>query len=182
MQLSMAISKKHMTERVLLPLCLSLVLAVSAQINVALYPVPITLQSLAILFIGLLCSPQTATLAVGYYLVEIAAGLPFASGFSGGLFVLLSPRAGYFVGFLAAAYIAATIAARSRSLLGLTVAAIAGIVAVYVPGVAWLSIMFGIEKALTVGLYPFLTEIPAFIAIAVIASYNIHQFKMKSQR
>ncbi len=181
MQISTGVSKKYFSELFLLPLSLSLVLAISAQINVALYPVPITLQSLAILFIGLLCSPQTAVLAVGYYIIEIAMGLPFASGFSGGLAVLLSPRAGYFIGFVATAYISSTITAYSRSVLGLTIAAMSGIVALYVAGAAWLSMLFGFEKAVVVGLYPFLTEIPAFITIAVIISYTIHNSRLKAQ-
>ncbi len=181
MQTISVIKKNYFIEFFLLPVSLSLAIAITAQINVPLYPVPVTLQSLAILCIGLLCSPKTAVLAVGYYLTEIALGLPFASGFSGGVLVLLSPRAGYFVGFLVAAYASSRIVATSRSLLGVTVAAISGIIALYASGIAWLTMLFGFEKALAVGLYPFLSEIPAFIAIAVISSYNLHKLRLKSE-
>lgn len=182
MQVSTILQKKQLSELFLLPIALSLILAISAQINVALYPVPITLQSLVILVIGLMCSPQTVLLAVGYYIVEIAMGLPFASSFSGGLAVLVSPRAGYFVGFLAAAYVSAKIATYSRSFVVLTLAAVTAIVTLYGCGIAWLSILFGFEKAVAVGLYPFFSEIPAFITIAVIFSYQLNKLTTKYQR
>ena len=154
------------------PLAISLVLAISAQINILTVPVPITLQSLVILFIGLLCSPRIAALSVTYYLIEIGFGLPFGSGFSSGLAALLSPRAGYFIGFLVAVYSAAKILTYKRNFLTLWLAAIAGTILLYACGVTWLSVLFGLEKALAIGLYPFISEIPAFIAIAVIGSYQ----------
>lgn len=163
------------TQSVLKPIAISLILAISAQINILTYPVPVTLQSLVIVFIGLLCSPRVATLSVAYYLIEIGLGFPFASGFSGGIATLLSPRAGYFIGFLASAYTAAKILTYKRNFITLWLAAIAGMIVLYASGIAWLSILFGFEKALLIGLYPFISEIPAFIAIAVIGSYQVNR-------
>ena len=136
---------------------------------------PITLQSLVIVCIGLLCSPTVAVLSVVYYLIEIGLGLPFASGFSGGLAALLSPRAGYFIGFLASAYTAAKILTYKRNFFILWLAATTGMIVLYACGVTWLSVLFGLEKALIVGLYPFISEIPAFITIAVIGSYQANK-------
>jgi biotin transport system substrate-specific component len=166
----------HLTESLLKPLAISLILALSAQINVLTYPVPVTLQSLAILFIGLMCSPRVAVLSVTYYIIEIALGMPFAFGFSSGLAALLSPRAGYFIGFLASVYTSAKILTYKRNFFTLWIAASAGITLLYACGIAWLSILFGFEKAAIVGLYPFIAEIPAFIAIAVIGSYHSQKF------
>lgn len=184
MQMSTAIQKNQLTGLFLLPVVLSLFLAISAQISVALYPVPITLQSLVILLVGLLCSPQVAALSVGYYIAEIAFGLPFASNFSGGLAALISPKAGFFMGFLAAAFISAKMLTylRSRSFITLIIAATVSTGVLYASGIAWLSILFGFEKAIVVGLYPFLTEIPAFISMAVVISYQINHLILKSQR
>ncbi|MDP3935936.1 MAG: biotin transporter BioY [Alphaproteobacteria bacterium] len=163
------------TQSFLKPIAISLILAISAQINILTVPVPITLQSLVIVFIGLLCSPRVAALSVVYYLTEIGLGLPFASGFSGGLAALLSPRAGYFIGFLASTYTAAKILTYKRNFFTLWLAATTEMILLYACGITWLSILFGFEKALIVGLYPFISEIPAFIAIAVIGSYQANK-------
>ena len=163
------------TQLLLKPIAISLILAISAQINILTVPVPITLQSLVIVCIGLLCSPTVAVLSVVYYLIEIGLGLPFASGFSGGLAALLSPRAGYFIGFLASAYTAAKILTYKRNFFILWLAATTGMIVLYACGVTWLSVLFGLEKALIVGLYPFISEIPAFITIAVIGSYQANK-------
>lgn len=165
----------QLTESFLKPIAISLILALSAQINVLNYPVPITLQSLAILYIGLMCSPKVAVLSVTYYLTEIALGLPFASGFSSGLAALLSPRAGYFIGFIASVYTSTKILTYKRNFFTMWLAAIAGIIMLYTCGVAWLSILFGVENALIIGLYPFIAEILAFMTIAVIGSYQVHK-------
>lgn len=154
------------------PLAISLVLAISAQINILTVPVPITMQPLVLLFIGLLASPTVATLSVIYYLTEIALGFPFASGFSGGVATLLSTRAGYFVGFAASVYVGSTLLAYSRSFLMRWVSATASTATLYTCGIAWLSILFGLDNALKFGLYPFLSEMPAFITIAVISTHG----------
>jgi biotin transport system substrate-specific component len=165
-----------LTQSFLKPFAISLILAISAQINVLTTPVPLTLQSLAIICIGLLCSPRIAALSIAYYLIEIGLGLPFASGFSGGLATLLSPRAGYFIGFLASAYTIAKILTYKRTFVTLWLAATAGTIVLYACGVTWLSVLFGFDKALVMGLYPFMSESQAFITIAVIGSYQIHNF------
>jgi biotin transport system substrate-specific component len=172
----------RLTQVFLKPIALSLILAISAQINVLTIPVPVTMQPLVLLFIGLWCSPQTAVLSIGYYLIEIAMGLPFASGFSSGLVTLLSPRAGYFVGFLASVYVSAKILNYKRSFVMLWIAAIASTIVLYTCGVTWLSMLFGIEKAFMVGVYPFLSEIPTFIIVAVLISYQSEVILRKFQK
>lgn len=157
------------------PLAVSLVLALSAQINVLTVPVPVTLQPLALLFIGLLLSPTVAGLSVSYYLIEIGCGLPVASGFSGGFLVLISPRGGYFIGFLLSVIVSAKILQTKKSFEMFFFSAVIETIVLYSCGIAWLSGLFGIEKAITVGLVPFLSEIPAFITIAVLGSYKLSQ-------
>jgi biotin transport system substrate-specific component len=169
----------YLTESLLKPLAISLTLALSAQINVLTYPVPITLQSFAILSIGLMCSPRVAVLSVTYYIIEIALGFPFASGFSSGLAALLSPRAGYFIGFLVSVYTSSKILTYKRNFFTLCLGATAGITLLYACGITWLSVLLGFEKAAMVGLYPFIAEIPSFIAIAVIGSYHTHKLSQK---
>lgn len=164
------------TQYFLKPIAISLILAVSAQVNVLSYPVPITFQPLVLLFIGLLCSPQTAFLSTFYYIFEIALGFPFASGFSSGLIALLSPRAGYFLGFIASTYISAKILSYKRNFGMMWLAALISTIVLYGCGIVWLTTLFDLEKALVVGLYPFLSEIPSFIILSVIISYKTQLF------
>lgn len=172
------ILKKETTlaQYLLKPIAISLILAVSAQINVLSYPVPITFQPLVLLFIGLLCSPQTAFLSTLYYVLEIALGFPFASGFSGGLIALFSPRLGYFLGFVLSAYVSAKILSYKRNFGMMWLAALISTIILYVCGITWLTNLFGLQKALTVGLYPFLSEIPSFIILSVLISYKVQLF------
>lgn len=164
------------------PFAISLILAISAQVNVLTVPVPITMQPLILLFIGLLASPTVATLSVVYYLIEIALGFPFASGFSGGIPALLSARAGYFVGFLASVYVGSKLFYQSKTLLMAWISATASTVTLYACGVTWLTVLFGFENALKFGLYPYLSEIPAFITIAVISSHGFNMLLEKFKK
>ena len=78
--------------------CCSLILVLSAKIKVDLYPVPMTLQPLAILMIAMLCGRNIAVASVSFYLFQGMVGLPvFAYG--GGLLYLIGPTGGFLFGF-----------------------------------------------------------------------------------
>lgn len=170
------------TDYIAKPIAISLLLAISAQINVLTVPVPVTMQPLALLFIALLASPTVAVLSVVYYLTEIALGLPFASGFSGGLLTLLSPRAGFFTGFLASVYVGAKLLSYNNTFLMRWISATASSITLYTCGIIWLTGLFGFENALKFGFYPFVSEIPAFITLAVIISHGIDVVSQKFQK
>jgi len=93
------------------------------------------------------------------YLLSGAAGLPvFALGQAGPA-VLLGPRGGYIVGFVAAAYITGLLAEKGwdRRIITTILAMICGNVAIYTFGLLWLCCLIGITKTvLAVGLYPFI--------------------------
>ncbi len=135
----------------------SLILAISAHVAVPFWPVPITLQTLAVLALGVALGPRLAAAAVLTYLVEGLAGLPvFAQG--AGTAVLAGPTGGYIVGFLPAA-VAAGWAARQgwlRQPISAFVAFLAADAIVFVCGVAWLATLVGGERAIAGGLVPFL--------------------------
>jgi len=139
----------------------SLVIALSAQVAVLLpfSPVPITLQTFAVLMIGALLGPWRAGLAVLTYIMEGAAGLPvFALG-RAGLAVLSGPTGGYLLGFIAAAYITGLLAERGwdRRIATTILAMAIGNAAVYPFALLWLCCLTGINSAvLIVGLYPFI--------------------------
>lgn len=136
----------------------SLFIALAAQIAVPMYPVPVTGQTLAILLIGMTYGPRMAGSTVALYLVEGAMGLPvFANGAAGALY-MFGPTGGYLAGFLMAAVTIGFLAERGmgRSIISTAVAMLIGTAVIYVFGVAWLSMMIGLEKAVIHGVMPFL--------------------------
>ncbi len=125
----------------------SMFIAIAAQFSVPFIPVPLTLQTLAILIVGLSFGSRMGALTVVAYLLEGAAGLPvFAGGAS--TWALVGPTAGFLFGFIALAYIAGLFAERSKSVVVMAAGALLATVALYIPGVAWpMSVagLFGVE-------------------------------------
>lgn len=148
----------------------SAVLTISAKIQIPFYPVPMTLQTLVVLTIGLAFGAKLAAGTVLLYLLEGAAGLPvFAKG--GGLAYLAGPTAGYLFGFLVAAYCMGLLAERGwgKNVLTTFFAMLIGQIILYVPGLVWLAYVLSIEpaKAVALGLTPFLYGAAAKIALAM---------------
>jgi len=139
----------------------SLLVGLSAQIAIPLpfSPVPVTGQTFAVIFLGALLGARRGCLCILAYIAEGAAGLPvFALGQAGPA-VLLGPRGGYIVGFVAAAYVTGLLAENGwdRRIITTIAAMICGNIAIYTFGLLWLCCLFGINKAvLAVGLYPFI--------------------------
>ena len=136
----------------------SLLIALSAQIKVPMYPVPMSMQTFAVLLIGATYGSRLGAATVILYLIEGALGLPVFAGGAAGLAVLKGYTAGYLAGFvLAAAAIGFLVekgAARAPITLGLSVAF--GIALIFGPGVTWLASSIGLEKAIAGGFVPFI--------------------------
>ena len=151
----------------LLALVGSTLLAISAKVQVPFWPVPMTMQTLVVLLIGAHGGVRLAAATVLAYLVEGAAGLPvFSTG--AGLAFMAGPTGGSLVGFMVAAM---TVAFAFERGLATTVvrAAAVFIVAdtlILALGFAWLSTLIGSEKALAVGVIPFLPAEALKIALA----------------
>ena len=123
--------------QVLMVLLGSLFIAIAAQINVPMYPVPVTLQTLAILLVGMAFGARLGAATLIVYLAEGAMGLPvFAKGMNGAAF--FSPTAGFLVGFVAMAFLAGLMTDRGiRNVFALAIGAILISFLIYIPGVAW---------------------------------------------
>lgn len=85
----------------------SLLLALFSQISLPLpfTPVPLTLQTLGVLFIGYYLGASAGIISIILYLLLGAIGLPFFAGLKGGLLVLSGPTGGYLVGFIGGVYL-----------------------------------------------------------------------------
>lgn len=132
-------------------------LAGSAQVNVPMVPVPMTLQSYALVTLAALAGWRLAVEITQAYLVVGLLGLPVFSRAKGGISVLLGPTGGYLAGFLIAALVVGYLAERSRhttlSLIGLMAFGHAILLTI---GVGWLATKIGIPLAVEKGLVPFL--------------------------
>jgi biotin transport system substrate-specific component len=146
----------------------SAILALSSKFSVPFWPVPMTLQVLAVFLIGAAFGRSLALATVALYLAEGIVGLPVFAG-GGGVAYLLGPTGGYLVGFLFAAYIAGWAADKGfdRQPLKLLAAMLVGEGIILGLGAAWLAILLGTEKALTFGIGPFIVTDLVKIALAV---------------
>lgn len=127
----------------------SLVVAIAAQISIPLQPVPLSLQTLAILVVGFCLGSRLGALALIAYLAEGAMGLPVFAGGKGGAIWLVGPTAGFLFGFVLMAWVAGLAADMgARKFLPLITAGLVAAVALYIPGVLWpmsLAGAFGVE-------------------------------------
>lgn len=162
------------------------ILAASAWLSVPFYPVPLTMQTLAVLLIGGALGPQLGLGSVIGYLALGAMGAPVFHGGLGGAVVLFGPTGGYLLGFIPAVVVmgvAARLAGRRvsgagslrtfRRLLVLAAGAVLASAVIYLIGLPWLAAFTGLdfEKALSVGLFPFVLGDLLKAAVAVGAVY-----------
>jgi biotin transport system substrate-specific component len=137
-------------------------------------PVPIVLQNLFTLLSGLLLGPALGAAAVGLYLLAGALGAPVFAGASGGIARFAGPTGGYLLGYLLGAVVAGLAAGRPRSAVKtpvwrIALAAAAGTLAVYVPGLLRLKAALDLDWSgvLAAGFVPFLPG-DAFKALAAV--------------
>ena len=136
----------------------SLLLAVSAQFKIPLYPVPVTGQTLVVLLIGMTYGPRLGGITIAAYLFEGALGLPVFAGGAAGVAVLMGPTAGYLFGFLLAAAAMGYLAERGmgRTVVSTIAAMVIGNCVIYLCGALWLANFIGFGQAIAAGVLPFL--------------------------
>lgn len=139
----------------------SLLLTISAKVQVPFYPVPLSMQTFVAIGLGLALGPVRGTAAVVFYLMQGAAGIPVFAGTPQqgiGMAYMMGPTGGYLLGFVLAAFVAglfARIGFDRNPVTAMIAALVAGAV-IYLPGLAWLGLFTGYgETLLAAGLYPF---------------------------
>ena len=150
----------------------SIILAISAKIKIPFYPVPMTMQTFVVLFLGISFGYKIAIATVGLYLIEGIAGLPVFSNSPErgvGLIYFTGPTMGYLIGFLTASFLASKINDKDSFLLVLSKLIIATST-IYILGLLWLGTLIGWDKPIFVlGAKPFLlAEIFKIVLLALI--------------
>lgn len=136
----------------------SAVLAIAAQVAVPTLPVPITMQSFAVLAVGTVLGPRQGSAAVLLYLAEGAAGLPVFANLSGTVAHLTGPTGGYLVSFVPAAWLSGRLAQAgwSRGIVRTFLSYTLCHCVILATGAAYLSLYIGASRAVAMGVVPFI--------------------------
>lgn len=137
------------------------ILTLSAKLHVPFWPVPMTMQSFAVLIIAMALGPMFGTGTVFLYLLEGALGLPVFSGTPErgiDLAYMIGPTGGYLVGFLMAAAVVSKLSQLGwgKYFIPSLTAMFIGTFIIFVCGYIWLAHIVGFEKAFELGVLPFL--------------------------
>jgi len=137
-------------------------LAIAAKIKIPMWPVPITMGTFAVLTIGAAYGPRLGLTTILGYMIIGALGFDVFAGSSAeaaGISYMMGGTGGYLVGYVLAT-LALGFAARAgwdRSMVMMGVAMLIGTALIYIPGVAWLGVLYGWDQPiLQWGLTPFL--------------------------
>ena len=144
----------------------------TAQVAIPLWPVPLTLTTLGVLFTGAALGSKRGALALLLYLAEGVVGLPVFAGGASGVAYALGPTGGYLVGFVVAAGIVGLLAERGwdRRPIWTALAMVVGNLIIYVLGVTWLAVFLGdLGTALVQGMLIFVIGDLVKIAVAAFA-------------
>ena len=158
----------------------SLALTISAKIKIPFYPIPMTMQTFVVLFLGISLGHKIALASVGLYLVEGIVGLPVFSNSPEkgiGLIYFTGPTMGYLIGFLTACYLASKIKINDNFFIILFKLIIA-VSTIYILGLTWLGILIGWDKPIfALGAKPFL--LAEFFKIMILAFLSKKIIKIK---
>ena len=161
----------------LLALIGSIILAISSKIKIPFYPVPMTMQTLVILIIGVGYGWKLGVVTVVLYLFEGIIGLPVFSGSPEkgiGLVYFTGPTMGYLLGFIIAAYFSGKFT-YNNNIIETFLKLFFATSFIYILGIAWLGSLIGWDKPIfQLGAQPFLL---AELFKILIATFAINQIK-----
>ena len=137
----------------------SIALTISAKLKIPFYPVPMTMQTFIVLFLGIAFGYKIGLATITLYLIEGIMGIPVFSNSPEkgiGLVYFIGPTMGYLLGFLSAVFLASFISVRDNLFLIFT-KLIISVSTIYLLGVLWLGNLIGWDKPIIeLGVAPFL--------------------------
>jgi len=158
----------------------SIALAISAKIKIPFYPVPMTMQTFVVLFLGLSFGYKIGLATVGLYLLEGIFGLPVFSNSPEkgvGWIYFTGPTMGYLIGFLFATFLAGYFNFKTN-ILFIFIKLIISVSVIYILGVLWLGNLIGWDKpVIQYGVTPFLLAELFKISLLTIISKKLIKLK-----
>ena len=158
----------------------SLALTLSAKLKIPFYPVPMTMQTFVVLFLGIAFGYKIGLTTVSVYLIEGIIGIPVFSNSPEkgvGLVYFTGPTMGYLIGFLSAVFLAGYLNFKSNIFL-IFIKLILTVSTVYIAGILWLGSLIGWEKPIfQLGVTPFLLAELFKICILTILTKKIIKFR-----
>ena len=180
MEIAKSIQNQKILKYILIVLLGSLALTISAKIKIPFYPVPMTMQTFVVLFLGISLGYKIALATVSLYLLEGILGLPVFSNSPEkgvGLVYFTGPTMGYLIGFLFAAFLSGYFDFKKNIFL-IFLKLILSVSVIYLLGILWLGIVIGWDKPIfELGAKPFLLSELFKILILVLITKKIILFR-----
>tara|TARA_Y100000590_G_C15316712_1_gene862321 strand:- start:27 stop:608 length:582 start_codon:yes stop_codon:yes gene_type:complete len=161
----------------------TVILTISAKIQIPFWPVPMTMQTYVVLVISMIYGFRLSIITLIVYLLEGALGIPvFAKG--GGLLYLTGPTAGYLYGMLLASGVIGYYSERgfNKSIVNSIPLLLLGINIIFIFGIVYLGSIIGFEKALIAGLLPFIPSEFFKIALALCTLGLLKKYYIKNDQ
>ena len=172
MELVKSINNQKIIKKISVIVIGTMILTLSAKIKIPFYPVPMTMQTFVVLFLGISLGYKIALTTVSLYLIEGILGLPVFSNSPEkgvGLVYFTGPTMGYLIGFLFAAFLSGYFDFKKNIFL-IFLKLILSVSIIYLLGILWLGIIIGWDKPIfELGVKPFLlAELFKIIILALI--------------
>ena len=176
MELTKNISQSKLIKLMFAIILGSIALTISAKIKIPFYPVPMTMQTFVVLFLGVSLGYKIGLASIGLYLFEGILGLPVFSNSPEkgiGLVYFTGPTMGYLIGFLTAGYLASKIDNNDNFFM-ILVKLIVATSTIYILGLLWLGTLIGWDKPIiALGAQPFLLAEAFKVLLLVLVTKQI---------
>ena len=159
MEIVKSLQSQKVLKSILVVLVGSIILTISAKIKIPFYPVPMTMQTFVVLFLGISFGYKIGIATVGLYLIEGIFGLPVFSNSPEkgvGIVYFTGPTMGYLIGFLLATLLAGYLDLKTN-IVSIFLKLILSVSVIYILGLIWLGTLIGWDKPIfQLGAAPFL--------------------------
>jgi biotin transport system substrate-specific component len=180
MEIVKSLQSQKVLKSILVVLVGSILLTISAKIKIPFYPVPMTMQTFVVLFLGISFGYKIGIATVGLYLIEGIFGLPVFSNSPEkgvGIVYFTGPTMGYLIGFLLATFLAGYLDLKTN-IVSIFLKLILSVSVIYILGLIWLGILIGWDKPIfQLGAAPFLLAELFKILILTLLTKKIIIFK-----
>ena len=180
MELTKSLQAQKILKYIIITFIGSILLTISAKVKIPFYPVPMTMQTFVVLFLGVSFGYKIGLATVGLYLFEGIIGLPVFSNSPEkgiGLVYFTGPTMGYLVGFLGATFLAGYLNFKTN-IISIFFKLILSVSVIYILGILWLGNLIGWDKpVIQLGASPFLLAKLFKILILTLLAKKIIYFR-----